>query len=60
LIFAQDHQSHQLATQAARVGFCAGFFEYAEFVKVRDLLPAEIQPLIEFIYITGWRWNSIR
>ncbi len=36
----------------------SGFFEYSEFVKVRDLLPAEIQPLIEFIYITGWRWNS--
>jgi integrase len=36
----------------------AGFFEYAEFVKVRDGLPTEVQPLIEFIYVTGWRWNS--
>lgn len=36
----------------------SGFFEYPEFVKVRDLMPAEVRPLIEFIYITGWRWRS--
>ena len=35
-----------------------GFFEYAEFAKVRDGLPSHVRPLIEFIYITGWRWDS--
>jgi integrase len=36
----------------------AGFFEYADFVKVRDGLPEEVQPLVEFCFITGWRWKS--
>jgi integrase len=27
-------------------------------VKVRDALPAEVQPLVEFCFITGWRWKS--
>jgi len=52
-VFSRPH-IEMLNEPAPRVGF----FEYGEFVKVRDLLPADVQPLIEFIYITGWRWHS--
>jgi integrase len=36
----------------------AGFFEPEQFWSVVGHLPAEIQPIIEFAYITGWRINS--
>lgn len=52
-VFARPH-IEMLKEPAPR----AGFFEYAEFVNVRGQLPEHVRPLIEFIYITGWRWNS--
>jgi integrase len=36
----------------------AGFFEFADFERVRRRLPKEIRPLASFCYITGWRWKS--
>jgi hypothetical protein len=35
-----------------------GFFEFEQFVNVRGHLPAALQPVIEFAYITGWRITS--
>src|SRR5205085_6395588 len=35
-----------------------GFFEREQFESVLAHLPAEIQPVIEFAYITGWRIRS--
>jgi integrase len=35
-----------------------GFFELEQFRSVLAHLPAEVQPVIEFAYITGWRINS--
>lgn len=35
-----------------------GFFEREQFESVMAHLPAEIQPVIEFAYITGWRIAS--
>ena len=32
-----------------------GFFEREQFESVRNHLPPEIQPLVTFAYITGWR-----
>jgi integrase len=36
----------------------AGFFEHAQFVSVRQHLPADLQPIATFAYYTGWRINS--
>lgn len=36
----------------------AGFFERAAFEDVRAHLPAELQAVITFAYITGWRIDS--
>jgi integrase len=36
----------------------AGFFERAAFEDVRAQLPAELQAVVTFAYITGWRINS--
>jgi integrase len=44
-----------------------GFFEYAEFVAVRDACPDYFKPVVTFAYYTGWRkeeilelcWNQI-
>jgi integrase len=52
-VFAKPH-IEMLKEPAPR----AGFFDYGQFVKVRDQLPLELRPLIAFIYITGWRWHS--
>jgi integrase len=52
-VFARPH-IEMLKEPAPRTGF----FEYPDFVQVRDLLLAHVRPLIEFIYITGWRWDS--
>jgi integrase len=52
-VFARPH-IEMLKEPAPR----AGFFEHAEFIRVRDLMPLDVQPLIEFICITGWRWKS--
>jgi integrase len=35
-----------------------GFFEWEQFVSVRRYLPEDLQPVIEFAYITGWRIRS--
>jgi integrase len=36
-----------------------GFFEEAGLVAVMAHLPAELQPVIEFAYLTGWRIGEI-
>jgi integrase len=36
----------------------AGFFDDAMFAAVRDKLPAAVQPVVTFAYITGWRIQS--
>jgi integrase len=36
-----------------------GFFEHDEFLKVREHLPEEIQPLLTFAYYTGCRKSEI-
>jgi integrase len=35
-----------------------GFFDDAMFAAVRDKLPAAVQPVVTFAYITGWRIQS--
>jgi integrase len=35
-----------------------GFFEREQFESVRRHLPADLQPVITFAYITGWRIAS--
>jgi integrase len=35
-----------------------GFFDDAMFAAVRDKLPAAVQPVVSFAYITGWRIQS--
>lgn len=35
-----------------------GFFEPAQYASVMAHLPAELRPVIEFAYITGWRIDS--
>jgi integrase len=36
-----------------------GFFEREQFEAVRRHLPAEIQPVVTFGYITGWRLSEV-
>ena len=36
-----------------------GFFEHAEFLKVRALLPTSFQDVLDFAYYSGWRRNEI-
>ena len=35
-----------------------GFFERQQFESVRKYLPNDVQDLITFAYVTGWRINS--
>jgi integrase len=35
-----------------------GFFEREQFESVRRHLPDEVQPVVTFAYLTGWRTNS--
>jgi integrase len=35
-----------------------GFFEYADFVKVREHLDRALQNIAEFEYVTGWRIDT--
>ena len=35
-----------------------GFFEMKQFQNVRKHLPEDLQPMITFAYITGWRMRS--
>ena len=32
-----------------------GFLEHGDFLKVLDNLPHHLRPLIEFLYLSGWR-----
>jgi hypothetical protein len=36
-----------------------GFFEHAEYLKVRRHLPAAFQDVLDFAYYSGWRRNEI-
>ncbi len=36
-----------------------GFFEHAEYLKVRRQLPASFQDVLDFAYYSGWRRNEI-
>jgi len=36
-----------------------GFFETADFAAVKAKLPAALQPVAEFAYLTGWRRTEI-
>lgn len=36
-----------------------GFFERAQFASVRAHLPAPLQPVVTFAYLTGWRLREI-
>jgi integrase len=36
-----------------------GFFEAPEYCAVRDALPAELRPLVTFLYLTGWRLGEV-
>jgi integrase len=36
-----------------------GFFERADFERVRDLLPEALRPVVTFAYLTGWRRSEI-
>ena len=36
----------------------SGFFERSEFEDVREQLPAPLQPVVTFAYLTGWRVPS--
>lgn len=36
-----------------------GFFKYHQFLAMQERLPAPLQPLVEFAYITSWRKSKI-
>lgn len=36
-----------------------GFFEEPEFAAIREHLDADLQPLVEFLYLTGWRVGEV-
>ncbi len=36
------------------------FFDESEFRKVLGFLPEDIQPVVEFCYLTGWRIGEVR
>ena len=36
-----------------------GFFEYQEFIAVRDACPDYFKPVVTFMYYTGWRPDEI-
>jgi len=36
-----------------------GFFEYGEFLALRDALPEYLRPLASFAYYSGWRKQEI-
>lgn len=37
----------------------AGFFEHAEFLSLRNLVPDHLKPVLTFAYFTGWRKSEI-
>ena len=36
-----------------------GFFEYGEFIALRDALPESLKPIVMFAYYSGWRKQEI-
>jgi len=36
-----------------------GFFEHVEYLRLRDVLPGYLKPVITFAYHTGWRKSEI-
>ena len=36
-----------------------GFFEYSEYLALRDALPEELRPVVTFAYHSGWRKSEI-
>lgn len=36
-----------------------GFFEYGEFLMLKEALPDYLRPLVDFAYFTGWRKQEI-
>lgn len=56
-LLAPAHRPHirSLKVDNAR----AGFFERGEFESVLAHLPAYAQPIVEFLYLTGWRIGEV-
>jgi hypothetical protein len=58
------HQNKKLAGQLPRIeklqedNIRQGFFEREQFEAVRKCLPAYAQPVVTFMYLTGWRIRS--
>jgi integrase len=58
------HQNKKLTSQAPRIeklqedNIRQGFFEREQFEAVRKHLPAYAQPVVTFMYMTGWRIRS--
>jgi integrase len=58
------HQNKKLAGQPPRIeklqedNIRQGFFEREQFEAVRKSLPAYAQPVVTFMYLTGWRIRS--
>jgi integrase len=60
-------RAYSLATQAGKLlwkpyipmldedNVRQGFFGYSQFLKILSYLPAHVQPVAKFAYITGWR-----
>lgn len=38
-----------------RIKFAQGFLEHGGFVSLLSNLPDHLQPLVEFLYLCGWR-----
>jgi integrase len=36
-----------------------GFFEYGEYLALRDTLPSQLRPIVTFAYHSGWRKSEI-
>jgi hypothetical protein len=37
-----------------------GFLEHGEFLVLLGNLPADLQPIVEFLYLSGWRKGEAR
>jgi integrase len=36
-----------------------GFYEYEEYIALKNALPEEVKPIVTFAYHSGWRKNEI-
>jgi integrase len=36
-----------------------GFFEYGEYIRVKECLPSHLKPVALFGYYAGWRWGEV-